>query len=100
MPASNRLEVSMAANSKWRRYVVHHLVARDGNLCSYCGVGLDPEPADGVQSPTTRTVDHIVPRAAGGTGHWWNLRLACPACNNQKADLPLAMFIERQAVRP
>jgi 5-methylcytosine-specific restriction endonuclease McrA len=82
----------MSANAKWRRYAVHHLVARDGNLCSYCGVDLDPESADGVQSPTARTVDHVIPIAAGGTCHWRNLRLACAACNNRKGSMPVEEF--------
>jgi 5-methylcytosine-specific restriction endonuclease McrA len=85
-------------SSRSRRFVVHHLVARDGNLCGYCGVDLDPEPADGVQSPTTRTVDHVIPRAAGGTGHWRNLRLACAACNGRKGSMPVEEFTEKVCV--
>ncbi len=46
---------------------------RDGRRCAYCG-----GPGD--------TVDHVVPRSRGGSGHWDNLVCACRDCNNRKAD--------------
>ena len=33
-------------------------------------------------------VDHIVPRARGGTDHMSNLQLLCPHCNRMKGDRP------------
>lgn len=39
--------------------------------CSYCGV-------------ESNTVDHIVPRARGGTHEWDNLTGACGTCNSSK----------------
>ena len=32
------------------------------------------------------TLDHVLPRAAGGTGHHANLRAACYPCNGAKGD--------------
>lgn len=48
------------------------LIARDGEHCQVCGtkVGL--------------TVDHIQPRAHGGTNVNENLQLLCHECNQEK----------------
>lgn len=32
------------------------------------------------------TVDHIIPKAKGGTNCLWNVQLACLECNGKKAD--------------
>ena len=45
--------------------------------CRYCGVGLNAFSA---------TLDHVVPKARGGTNEMSNLALACLACNNAKGD--------------
>lgn len=45
--------------------------------CHYCGVRMTAE---------NRTVDHIVPRASGGTDAFINLVAACSDCNQRKAD--------------
>ena len=52
-----------------------NILRRDGHRCQYCG---------GTSSPLT--VDHIVPKARGGTDTWENLVTACFACNNRKRD--------------
>ena len=48
--------------------------------CAYCGGEAD-------------TLDHIVPRSAGGTNHWANLTSACGSCNTRKHDRSLLMFM-------
>lgn len=48
-----------------------------GDVCHYCHVALDDK---------TRTADHIVPRAAGGSGVYENLVLACKQCNHKHGD--------------
>lgn len=54
------------------------IVKRDGPWCFYCSRLLGPAlPA---------TLDHVIPRAAGGSGDIANLVLACGPCNNRKAD--------------
>lgn len=45
--------------------------------CAYCGRKLSSRMA---------TVDHVIPRALGGTNRLDNLRLSCRECNNIKGD--------------
>ena len=39
------------------------------------------------------TIDHIVPRARGGTDHMDNLQLLCNACNSLKGTRTQAEFL-------
>lgn len=50
---------------------------RDGGVCQYCG-----DPAD--------SIDHVIPRAKGGTHTWENVVAACRPCNVHKRDRLLA----------
>ncbi len=68
------------ALSKSRRFEVFK---RDGFTCQYCG----RRPDDG---ETILEVDHIHPRAAGGTDDELNLITSCPACNSGKRAKLLA----------
>ena len=34
------------------------------------------------------TLEHIVPRAKGGTNAWANLKMACKGCNSARGDNP------------
>lgn len=49
-----------------------------GRRCVYCATPLAPDLA---------TLDHVYPRAHGGTGHAGNLVTACRSCNQLKGDL-------------
>lgn len=44
------------------------------------------------------TVDHIVPRSAGGPGlhDWTNFGGACASCNSSKSSVPLLEFLGRR----
>lgn len=53
------------------------LLERDGHGCYLCGVVLDAREYH---------VDHVAPKAKGGTNHDWNLALCCPRCNYRKRD--------------
>lgn len=58
--------------------------------CVYC---LRPL-AETAEHPDDRpTVDHVVPRARGGTNRRRNLALACRSCNGRKADSDLATWL-------
>jgi 5-methylcytosine-specific restriction endonuclease McrA len=54
-----------------------NLFKRDRYTCQYCGVQPGPEEL---------TIDHVVPRSAGGKSAWENCVLACVECNKRKAD--------------
>jgi 5-methylcytosine-specific restriction endonuclease McrA len=47
--------------------------ARDGARCQYCGSAAE-------------SIDHVVPRARGGTHTWENVVAACRPCNVRKRD--------------
>ncbi|HEY1668600.1 MAG TPA: HNH endonuclease signature motif containing protein [Trebonia sp.] len=79
------------AISKRLRYEV---LRRDGYACRYCGA-----KAPGVEL----AVDHVVPKALGGTDDPSNLVAACAACNSGKTssspDAPLIADVDDDAVR-
>lgn len=52
--------------------------------CSYCQM-----PAQHIYAPME--IDHIIPRAAGGTDEENNLTLSCPRCNNFKGGQTQAL---------
>jgi 5-methylcytosine-specific restriction endonuclease McrA len=54
-----------------------NVLLRDDYLCGYCAHRGDR---------ATMTVDHVVPRAAGGKSVWENLISACTDCNGRKRD--------------
>jgi 5-methylcytosine-specific restriction endonuclease McrA len=53
------------------------VLARDSETCQYCGA--QPGRAH-------LTIDHVLPRAHGGTTTWENVVAACAACNHRKAS--------------
>jgi 5-methylcytosine-specific restriction endonuclease McrA len=67
---------------------------RDRFTCQYCGC----QPGNG-----ELTIDHVVPRARGGTSSWTNCVLACVDCNTRKADRSpqqVGMLLRQQPIRP
>ena len=71
---------------------------RDRFTCQYCGRQPGGEEL---------TIDHVIPRAQGGTSTWMNCVLACIECNARKADrtpeqarMPLRSQPERPIWRP
>lgn len=59
---------------KFSRY---NMYLRDLFECQYCGEVFDFDEL---------TIDHVVPRAAGGTTVWENCVTACKPCNHRKGD--------------
>lgn len=49
------------------------VLRRDEYTCQYCG-----------SKAKTLTIDHVLPRHAGGRTSWQNLVAACSACNRRK----------------
>ena len=67
---------------------------RDAFTCQYCGVRPGSHEL---------TIDHVTPRAQGGTSTWANCVLACVSCNARKADRTpeqARMPLRSQPVRP
>ncbi len=65
---------------------------RDDYRCQYCG-----------DEHAQLTVDHVIPRRAGGPHTWENLVAACPACNRRKGHRTLGearMQLRRQPTEP
>jgi len=70
------------------------ILRRDSHTCRYCGA----------KAPDAKlTVDHVVPRALGGSDDPSNLVTACDDCNQGKAssapDAPLVADIDADALR-
>ena len=53
----------------------HSILARDNYTCQYCG-----------SHARDLTIDHVVPRWAGGPHTWDNLVACCRRCNLKKGD--------------
>jgi len=64
-----------------------NLLIRDNFKCGYCETPL---------SMSTCTVDHVIPRAKGGTNGLDNTVAACKTCNNRKGDMSLDAFLKMQ----
>jgi 5-methylcytosine-specific restriction endonuclease McrA len=61
-------------NVKFSRY---NMYLRDLFQCQYCEEIFDFDEL---------TIDHVVPRAAGGKTEWTNCCTACKPCNHKKGD--------------
>lgn len=71
-----------------------NIYRRDGSRCMYCG---------GQFRRSELTIDHVVPRARGGTTTWTNCVAACLPCNSEKADAPPEKYrakLKRQPFEP
>lgn len=67
---------------------------RDNGECQYCGIHL---------STYEYTLDHVLPRAQGGTSTWTNLVLACHECNHEKdghTPAQAGMRLRKQPIEP
>ncbi len=58
-----------------RRRVYPILAKRDGEQCRGCA------------ATSNLQIDHVMPRALGGTNELTNLQLLCAPCNRRKSDL-------------
>ncbi len=52
-----------------------NIFRRDGGKCQYCGRAFPKSDL---------TIDHVTPRALGGTSRWNNVVCSCASCNRRK----------------
>jgi HNH endonuclease len=74
--ALNDQVAAVATRTAPPAFTKRHVFLRDGYTCQYCR-----------RSCAARelSLDHVVPRAAGGTLCWTNVVTCCHACNGRKA---------------
>ncbi|MEO1266477.1 MAG: HNH endonuclease, partial [Myxococcota bacterium] len=77
LPAVIRLMRRVSWRKLGIRFSRHHVYKRDAFTCQYCNTHL---PASKL------TLDHVVPRSAGGPTSWTNIVTSCVDCNQLKAD--------------
>lgn len=85
---NNFKRVSIAFNRR-------NIFKRDDYTCQYCGKK--------VKSTVDLTIDHVLPRAAGGITSWTNCVLSCYRCNKTKGSKSLAqagLKLIKQPVKP
>lgn len=70
------------STTRWR-YAQHELSPTGKLPCHYCGVQL---------SINHSTVDHKIPKAAGGRNWSTNYLIACKTCNGLRGDMPYEEF--------
>lgn len=70
-------------SKSWRKRIKKRLY-RQSQRCHYCGVPLEFHES---------TIDHLIPRVAGGPDAFKNLKLSCRECNLEKSNKPYAFFV-------
>jgi hypothetical protein len=81
------LRIDPWQRSNRNRKTYEKLIERDGAACVWCGVELG---ADNHWA----TIDHVVPRAAGGVNHFDNYVLSCEPCNSQRRAVDAADWMQ------
>jgi 5-methylcytosine-specific restriction endonuclease McrA len=77
LPSVIRLLAFTKLPKRTTRLGKRNIIIRDNHTCQYCLK---------VFSTNALTLDHIIPKAKGGTSKWDNLVAACKKCNTKKAD--------------
>lgn len=78
------LEWAARGRARDRRRVLRRLLRAQRGACALCGELMTLDRDD----PRRATVDHIKPRALGGTDRPDNLQAACWECNAKKGCSP------------
>ena len=76
----------MAERTMTTQQATPFLIARDGMVCPDCGRTMWVRGSGEYQGlPSAQlTVDHVVPRAAGGKDRVSNYQLVCRRCNGKR----------------
>lgn len=67
-----------------RRRLFRTLRVRDGDFCCWCKRRMIFEEAFRSSHPWAASIEHIIPRSAGGSNEKENLKLACRQCNTTR----------------
>lgn len=70
-------------------------MSRYGRNCQHCGVEMADVVTDGRRGKVA-SIDHIVPKALGGSDLESNLTVCCCSCNTSKGKSELADFRQRR----
>jgi 5-methylcytosine-specific restriction endonuclease McrA len=73
------------------RFSKQNVFARDHWRCQYCGERMEI---------CALTLDHVIPRSAGGKTSWENVVTCCRGCNGRKANRTPAQAGMRLLTRP
>jgi 5-methylcytosine-specific restriction endonuclease McrA len=83
----------MAPNPRNYRQLRAHILATRPPICAWCGQPIDLTLSG--NDPQGPSVDHILPRAQGGTNHPTNLQPMHRRCNTQRGNQPLPQHTSR-----
>ena len=70
--------------SRAKRQIRDELWEKQAGRCCYCGCQMRTEPPFGT---ARATLEHLTPKAQGGSNKRENLALACERCNLQRGRL-------------
>lgn len=79
----------------WRTEIRRSLWKKQKGLCALCKSKMEK----GTTGPKSASLDHIIPKANGGSDSDDNLRLAHALCNGLRGNDSDAQFIERLSRR-
>lgn len=83
----------MASNPRSYRRVRDYILATHPPVCAWCGGAIDLTLSG--NDPLGPSVDHILPRAQGGTDHPNNLQPMHRRCNTTRGNQPLPKHTSR-----
>lgn len=72
-------------NPSRREITKNTLIERQGSKCLYCGTSIEWDNTE---------IDHIVPRATGGSNRISNLAAVCRPCNAEKGRQPFGQWTQ------
>ena len=73
------------------RRLLRRLCEAQNWRCCYCGI----EMTVGVHNKTDcATLEHVIPKSAGGSAEWDNLVAACRLCNNARGAMYARRFLQ------
>jgi 5-methylcytosine-specific restriction endonuclease McrA len=82
----------MSRHKPERKGPINHLFNEQSGLCCYCAQPMTLR----LGKRHTATVEHIVPRSKGGANHISNYSCACFACNTERGNTNLLVFLAKR----